>query len=101
MTDKFLKFIDIFPQTLVLTYKGKMNFKTVFGGFLTILSVIFIFSNAILIGNDIYLRENPITLESQIVEPYRPTTRFNNQRNLFAWYFTDSDEEIFWDETVL
>ena len=101
MTEKFFKLIDIFPQTLVLTYKGKMNFKTVFGGFLTILSVIFIFSNAILIGNDIYLRENPITLESQIVEPYRPTTRFNYKRNLFAFQLTNLNEEIFWDETVL
>ena len=73
MTDKCLKFIDIFPQTLVLTYKGEMNFKTVFGGFLTILSAIFIICNGIYIGNDIYLKQNPISIYIDAVEPYHPS----------------------------
>lgn len=101
MSEKFLKLIDFYPQNLYLTYKGNKTFKTSIGGIFSIITIILIFTNAVLLGGDIYYREKPHTLEFEVSENHYPTTRFNYKRNFLAWQLTDFEEENFWDETAI
>ena len=56
----FLKLIDFYPQSFSFTYKGNKSIKTVWGGIISLVTIIVITLNAKLIGKDIYLKEKPL-----------------------------------------
>ena len=78
---KFLKIIDIFPQSFSFTYKGKKSLKTELGGIMSIISSITLMFVAVLIGNDIYFREKPSVIEFSTKEKLTPTFRLNTKND--------------------
>jgi hypothetical protein len=86
---KFLKLIDIFSKPLVLTYKGKEKFKTNLGGILTIITFITILINAIFIGKDIFLKQNPNVIEITKEEKFNPTYRLNKNNTFIEFGISD------------
>ena len=86
---KILKLIDIFSKHLVLTYKGEEKFKTNFGGILTIISFIIIMINAIFIGKDIVLKENPNVIQITKEEKFTPTHRLGKNNTFIEFGFSN------------
>ena len=83
---KFLKNIDTYSDYFYFTYQGNEKFKTVIGGFFTIISFILIFFFAIILGSDIYFKVNPKISSQEINMPHPPITLFNHNTTLFAFY---------------
>merc|ERR1712032_437662 len=94
-----LKLVDIFPQDFSFTYKGRKHLKTSWGGIISIFSFFSILINAILIGNDIYFRENPKVIEVTKKEKLAPTFRLNNNNTKIGFSISDSYSNLVDDES--
>ena len=101
MSAKFLKYLDFFPQTFQLTYKGKKVIRTKWGGFFSVVSLLIILSQTYLIGQDIFLRRQPAVLNFIETDKFAPTRRINYNRNVFMYQLTDLDHNHFYDDTIM
>ena len=82
LTDK-IKLIDIFYRTIKFETRESENYKTIFGGLLTIITGITMIVIGFLFGREIYQRKNPLVLNSDILLEY---SRIN--MNEFPLFFT-------------
>jgi hypothetical protein len=67
---KYLKYIDNIGYSPQLTMEGNKRFQTIFGGFISIITIILIVLASISFGRDIYERKSPsIRLDKQLIVP--------------------------------
>jgi hypothetical protein len=68
MFTNILKTCDIFGTLVTLTYEGRREYKTIFGGIFTFIISILTLIFAVLLGRDMYLKQHPTTIYSKIPE---------------------------------
>ena len=65
-----LRILDIFGRPITFETKDSENFKTYFGGLLTVITGILMIIIGFIFGEEIYQRENPNVLESNYYQDY-------------------------------
>lgn len=98
----FIKLLDYYSLNVNLTYNGKEKYSTVFGGLLTLFSIVIVLINAWLIGNDIIKKEEPtvITSDEDLGYTY-PNYTISYDNFFLGYFFSDHQNNPFEDETVL
>jgi hypothetical protein len=97
---KLVKELDHFSLPIALMHKGKGQYKTALGGFLSIIVYLTILLNAWLLGMDVYKKENPLVIMSEDnLAPINMT--FISDNFFVAFYFSDENNNIFDDPTVM
>lgn len=95
-----LKAIDIYPHMFSFTYKGKNLIKTMWGGIISIFSVIIILINFMIIGKDMFLKLNPVQVKIMKYEQMTPTVRMNNNNTKIAISISDGNGGILNDDSI-
>jgi hypothetical protein len=97
---KLAKHLDRFSLPISVTHKGRRKYKSIPGGFLSILVYIAIFINAWLLGMDIYKKENPLVIVSE--ENITPLNVTLIPEDFFlSVFFSDEWNNIFDDTSVM
>lgn len=85
---RFIKGFDIFAKPIQLTYKGKEKFKSFFGGFLSMLVFLFIFSIFLYKMRDMVLRNQAQIKKNTLVSisnSYTPPEVISDKNISFAF----------------
>lgn len=94
-----LRKIDIFQTKLTFDVEENDSIKTNFGGFITILMVVFFGLLVAGFGQDFFKRENPNILRSESFYFESPYHAINNKNFTFSFFIQDSNNMLIDDDT--
>ncbi|EAR86365.2 transmembrane protein, putative (macronuclear) [Tetrahymena thermophila SB210] len=97
---KFLKQIDIYGQSVQLSFQKKNSFNTVFGGFISFTVLCSFLVGCWFFGKELYFKENPqvIMQERSVNSPKRVDVRPDNL--IIMMGISDNNSNFFNDPTI-
>jgi hypothetical protein len=73
----FLERIDLFGRNFVLSFEGQSEFTTVYGGIISLFTLIFVFYTIYTFGKEIVTKENPSLLNRRLNSKHRQNLTLN------------------------
>jgi hypothetical protein len=91
---KSLKIIDIFADGINLSLAGETSFQTIFGGLLTLITILIVAVFSWLIGKDIYYKEKPFFYQQSLTLTENPEIILNYTSFPLAIQMTDINSNV-------
>jgi hypothetical protein len=102
MINMLFKSIDLMPSDIGLNYRGKTKYKSLTGGMMSILIIIFTIIGLIYFGRELYEKRYPIMISSTSFNPMPSNSSLNSENFPFFLAVEDysNNLEYFIDNTI-
>ena len=94
---KLLRQIDIFGETIKLTFKKQETAKTVIGGITTLILILLINFILVIMSLEIFQKLKPVVTVEDIIQPFRPNMTLNKMTLPISVIVQDENNKIYHD----
>ena len=92
---KLLRQIDIFGETIKLTFKKQETAKTVIGGITTLILILLINFILVIMSLEIFQKLKPVVTVEDIIQPFRPNMTLNKMTLPISVIVQDENNKIY------